>query len=442
VDHSLSRDELDAIAVEAYLYFYPMVLMEMTRRVVTNSDYGEKVGRGPMGSLAHSRAFPPGNFRTVVRPNFDTLYSSAWLDLSDGPYLVSVPAMDGRFFMLPCYDMWSEIFASPGTRTHGRGPLIFALCPRGWRGELPFNVLRIDAPTPVVWLLGRTETRGVGDYESVHALQDQIRLAPLSTWPESHPLPFVRDESVDMKTPPMLQVDQLSAHEFFSLAADLAERNPPHPTDWGMVARLARTGFVVGHNFSLDQYEVEVREAFEGARAGAQKKMRRRLGDVVALVNGWSSIPDMGVWGNAYLKRAMIALAGLGANPPEESIYPNLQRDADGEALVGTRSYSLRFEPGQLPPTDAFWSLTVYDTRGYTVENDAGRYALGDRDPLVYASDGSLEILLSHERPDEAHESNWLPVPEEPFMVTMRLYLPREEALSGEWKAPPALRVG
>jgi hypothetical protein len=442
VDRSLGREELDRIAVEAYLYFYPMVLMEVTRRVITNNAYGEKVGRGPMGSLVHSRSFPPGNFRTVVRPNFDTLYSSAWLDLSDGPFLVSVPAMGERFFMLPCYDMWSEVFASPGTRTHGAGPLIFALCEREWRGEVPVNLTRIDAPTPVVWLLGRTETRGVGDYEIVHALQDQMRLAPLSTWPEFHPLPFERDESVDMKTPPMLQVDQMSAHEFFSLAADLAEKNPPHPTDWGMLARLARTGFVIGHNFSLDQYEVGVREAFEGARVGAQERMRRHFRDIVPLVNGWSSIPDMGVWGNSYLKRAMIALAGLGANPPEESIYPNLQRDVNGEALIGTRSYSLRFEADQLPPADAFWSLTVYDARGFTVENDAGRYALGDRDPLVYASDGSLEILLAHESPDEAHQVNWLPVPEEPFTVTMRLYLPREEALSGEWRAPAALPVG
>ena len=439
MDGSLERAELDRIAVEAYLYFLPIVLMETTRRVSTNTAHGEKVGRGPMGSLVHARAFPPGNFRTVVRPNFDTLYSSAWLDLSSGPYLVSVPAMGERFFMLPCYDMWSEIFASPGTRTHGRGPLIVALCEREWRGELPPNVARIDAPTPVVWLLGRTETRGPGDYEAVHELQDQMRLAPLSTWPAFEPLPFDRDESVDMKTPPMLQVDQMSAHEFFSLAADLVERNPPHPTDWGMVARLARSGFVVGHNFSLDQHETPVRAAFEGAHAGAQEAMRRRFRDIVPLVNGWLSIGDMGVWGNAYLKRAMIALAGLGANPPEESIYPNLQRDANGEALSGARRYLLRFDADQLPPADAFWSLTAYDARGYPVENEIGRYALGDRDALVYGDDGSLEILLAHERPDAPRETNWLPVPAEPFVVTMRLYLPREAALSGEWKAPPAV---
>lgn len=391
-----------------------------------------------MGSFVHTRAFPPGSFRTVVRPNFDTLYSTAWLNLTSEPYVISLPAIRDRFFMLPCYDMWTEIFASPGTRTHGAGPLVFALCEREWRGELASNVVRIDAPTPVVWLLGRTETRGVADYAAVHEVQNQMLLAPLSTWPDVERVAFNPDESVDMRTPPMLQVDQMSAHEFFSLAADLVERNAPHPTDWGMVARLARTGFVVGHNFSLDQYETPVREAFEAARAGARERMRRHVASVAPVLNGWSSVADMGVWGNAYLKRAMIALSGLGANPPEESIYPNLTLDADGEALIGTKRYVLHFDADQLPPADAFWSLSVYDERGYPADNVIGRFSLGDRDPLVFGADGSLEILLAHERPGDEHEANWLPVPVETFAVTMRLYLPREAAITGRWKPPAA----
>jgi hypothetical protein len=147
----------------------------------------------------------------------------------------------------------------------------------------------------------------------------------------------------------------------------------------------------------------------------------------------------MGVWGNSYLKRAVVALAELGASPPEEALYANLQRDANAEPLIGTRSYLLRFEATQLPPADAFWSLTAYDARGYTVANETGRYALASADDLVFAPDGSLEILLAHERPDAVHEANWLPVPEETFTVTLRLYAPRESALSGEWKAPPAV---
>ena len=441
MERTLNPDELERIATEGYLYFYPMVLMEMTRRVSTNTAHGEKIARGPMGAFVHARAFPPGNFQTVVRPNFDTLYSTAWLDLAAEPYVISVPAMEGRFFMLPLYDMWSEVFASPGTRTHGEGPLTFALCHPQWRGELPAGIERINAPTPTVWVIGRTETHGVGDYAGVHELQDAMRLAPLSTWPDFAPMPFVKDEGIDMKTPPMIQVESLSARDYFMLASDLVAKNPPHPTDWGMLARLARTGFVAGAPFDLDLVESTVREAYEKSRTRAAEQMRRRFATIVPFVNGWASVADMAVWGNAYLKRAMIALAGLGANPGEESLYPNLQRDGNGETLRGTSHYVLHFDAGQLPPVDAFWSLTVYDPRGYQVENELSRFALGDRDELVYRDDGSLDIFLASDHPGDAQVANWLPVPEGNFVVTMRLYLPRDEALDGRWNPPPARRL-
>ena len=439
IDASLSRDQLGRIAVEGYLYFLPLVLMEVTRRVSTNSAYGERIGRGPMGTFVHARTFPPGNFRTVVRPNFDTLYSQAWLDLSAEPYVISMPACPDRFFTLPFYDLWTEIFAAPGTRTHGDGPLTVALCHREWRGALPPQAERIDAPTPIVWALGRIETRGVADYPVVHELQDQLRLAPLSTWPAFRPRPFDGDPSVDMKTPPMLQVHQMSAHEFFSLASELVRHNPPHPTDWAMVTRLRRTGFVVGQVFELDQYDSEIREAFEAAPRGATEEMRSRLATLAPLVNGWSSVGDLGVYGNAYLRRAVVATVGLGAIAPEEAVYPHLQRDVHGEAIHGARRYRLRFDADRLPPASAFWSLTVYDALGYPKENPIERYALGDRDGLVYRADGSLEILLAPERPGDDEFANWLPTPREPITVTMRLYLPGDDVMSGRWQPPAAV---
>lgn len=436
MDRSLTHDELHQIAAEGYLFLYPLVLMEMTRRVSTNVAPGEKISRGPMNTLVHARAFPPGHFRTVVRPNFDTLYSSAWLDLSDEPYVISVPVIQDRFFTLPLYDMWTDVFAAPGTRTHGRGPLTFALCTPRWRGPLPEGVQRINAPTRVVWVLGRTETRGVDDFDHVHALQDQIHLTPLSTWPAHSSAPFVRDLGVDMKTPPMIQVEHLSAHEFFSLGADLVALHQPHPTDWGMTARLARAGFVVGRHFTLDSYEVDVREAFESAREAAADLIRQHYSSVTASRHGWTSITDLGVWGNAYLKRAMIAMTGLGANPPEESIYPNAVHDANGDPLNGARRYRMHFAPEGLPPADAFWSITPYDAHGYPVENEIGRYALGDRDALNFSSDGSLELILSTTPPSEKLIANWLPIPSGAFVLTMRLYLPRREALTGHWSPP------
>ncbi|MHB1209188.1 MAG: DUF1254 domain-containing protein [Acidimicrobiales bacterium] len=436
-----AHDEVERIAAEAYLYFYPLVLMEMTRRVSTNSPYSTTSPRGPMGALVHSRAYPSAQFKTVVRPNFDTLYSSAWLDVSDEPYVISLPAVDDRFFMFPLYDMWTEIFASPGTRTHGTGSMDFALCASDWRGSLPPGLTRINAPTPIVWIIGRLETRGVGDYSSVHELQNHMLVAPLSRWPHFEVPAFIRDDSIDMKTPPMFQVENLSARDFFLLASSLVTTHPPHATDWSMITRMARTGLRIGELFDVEQCDESTRRAYEAAPATAREIMRRRFSTIAPLVNGWSSITDMGVWGNSYLKRAMIARNGLGANPPEESLYPNLQRDDTNQPLHGASSYLVRFEADQLPPVDAFWSITVYDEHGYQVANELDRFALGDRDELDYGTDGSLEVVLSHHAPHEHSVRNWLPVPEAPFAVTMRLYLPHDAALHGSWRAPLVRRL-
>lgn len=440
-DSALSVDELDRVAVEAYLYFYPLVLMEMTRRVSTNWTDGERSGVAPMGVFAHAPAYPPVKFRTVVRPNFDTLYSTAWLDVSVEPYLISLPAIHDRFFMLPLYDMWTDVFASPGTRTNGSEPFAFALCDPQWRGKLPSGFARIDAPTPVVWALGRTEARGVADYDAVHEIQRQMRLAPLSTWPEVRVAVHHKDPNVDMRTPPMVQLDRMSADGFFLHASGLVGLQRPHATDWGMITRMARAGLVVGQPFVLDHQSDDVVRAFRAAPEKALEAIDARGRTVAALVNGWSTISDLGVYGNAYLKRAMIAKWGLGANPAEESIYPNLQVDSDGRTLHGLNRYLLRFTPEEMPPVDAFWSLSVYDRQGFHVANEIDRFAIGDRDELIFGPDGSLEILLANERPAEQWTGNWLPIPDAQFVVTMRLYLPRQTALVQRWNPPSARRA-
>lgn len=437
----LDAGDLERVALESYLYLYPLVLMETTRRVSTNWELDERPGVAPMGRFAHAQSFPPARFRTIVRPNFDTLYSTAWLDVSDEPYVITIPAITERFFMLPLYDMWTDVFASPGTRTNGPDPFTFALCDPQWRGRLPSGVERIDAPTPVVWALGRTETRGVADYGAVHEIQRQLRLAPLSTWPEEPKVASRKDPDVDMRTPPMVQLERMSADEFFSTASQLLERQRAHPTDWGMLTRMARAGFVPGRPFILEHQSDEVVAAFRAAPERAREAIRVRGRTVAPLVNGWSTMSDLGVYGNAYLKRAMTAKWGLGANPTEESTYPNLQVDVEGHALHGERRYVLHFSPEEMPPVDAFWSLTAYDRQGYHVANEIDRFAIGDRDDLVFAPDGSLEILLAHERPVEEWMNNWLPVPAEEFVVTLRLYLPRDSALLQTWRPPPARRA-
>src|SRR5271156_1593522 len=210
------------IGVEAYVYFYSLVTIDVTRRIATNIEAGKIPMFGPMNAFSHGRAFPTADFKTVVRPNFDTLYSSAWLDLTEEPMVVSAPDTGGRYYLLPMLDMWTDVFASPGKRTTGTDEVRFAVVPPKWRGILPEGVERIDAPTSYVWVIGRTQTNGSKDYEAVHKVQAGYTITPLSHWGKTQePVKAVIDPDVDMKTAPMIQVDGMTAGNFFGHAAEL-----------------------------------------------------------------------------------------------------------------------------------------------------------------------------------------------------------------------------
>jgi hypothetical protein len=441
---SLTAEEARRIGIDAYVYLYPLVLMEITRRQMTQGPTGAKPGRGPMGAFVHVREYPTAEFRDVVRPNFDTLYSTAWLDLGAEPMIISAPDSAGRFYMLPCYDMWTDVFAAPGTRTSGPAAISFALTTPEWRGSLPAGVERIDAPTPTVWIIGRTQTNGPADYPAVRAFQDEMSITPLSSFGGSPPVPEpVDDPSVDTVTPPLEQVSAMSEAAFFSLAADIVAVQPPHLTDWGQLARMRRLGFVVGEPFDLAAQSPLVQDALTGVAADAQARLVARLPRLAPVVNGWlHSLDTMGVYGDHYVKRAVIALVGLGTNHPEDALYPVLQVDAEGQPLDGANRYLVHFDAGGLPPVDAFWSITMYDAQGFQAANELDRFAIGDRDDLTFNSDGSLDIYLQHDRPDPDKVPNWLPAPTGPLGVTMRMYLPREVVFSGDWTPPPVRRVG
>jgi hypothetical protein len=430
------------IGVEAYQYFYPLITMEVTRRIMTNQPPEAKPGMGPMNAFHHMRAFPPAGFREVVRPNFDTLYSSAWLDLSKEPMIISAPDTGGRYYLLPMLDMWTDVFAAPGKRTSGTNAAHYALAPRGWKGELPKGVEPINAPTTVVWIVGRTQTNGPKDYEAVHKVQDGYLITPLSQWGKRvKPVEGAIDPWLDMKTPPLLQVNNMPAAKYFAYGAELMKLNPPHITDWSTVARMKHIGIEPGKSFEFDQATPVVKTALERAATDSLTAMRNKINTVARVVNGWQMNTDtMGVYGNYYLKRAIVAMLGLGANQPEDAIYPMCIADAEGKPLDGTKKYVLHFAKGELPPVEAFWSVTMYDAEGFQVANKLDRFAIGDRDQVKYNSDGSLEIYLQHESPGAGKEANWLPSPAQGLLgVTMRLYAPKIQALDGRW-APPAIK--
>jgi hypothetical protein len=439
----ISEAEAYNIGLEAYVYFYPLISMDITRRITTNHEPGQKPGMGPMNMFSHFRAYPTAEFREVVRPNFDTLYSSGWLDLTREPVIVSVPDTQGRHYLLPMLDMWSDVFAVPGKRTSGTKAANYAVVPPGWRGALPARVERIDSPTPYVWIIGRTQTNGTNDYEAVHQVQDGYKVTPLSRWGEEpKPVVFTPDPTVDMKTPPLVQVNTMPAAGYFGYGAELMKVNPPHITDWSTIARLKRIGIVPGESFDLDNAPPAVKAALERAVVDGLKLMKDKVPTLAKVVNGWQMNTDtMGVYGNFYLKRAIVAMVGLGANQPEDAIYPLNVADADGNPLEETNNYVLHFSKAELPPVDAFWSVTMYDAEGFQVANKLDRFAIGDRDALKYNADGSLDLYIQHDSPGADKESNWLPAPNGLLGVTMRLYAPRAPALDGRWNPPAIKRV-
>lgn len=439
---AISAKEAETIAQEAYIYLYPLITMDVTRQQLTNIEPGKMPGRGPMNAFSHMKAFPAADFREVVRPNFDTLYSSAWIDLTKEPVILTVPNTQERYYLMPLLDMWSNVFAVPGKRTTGTEAGHFAIVPKGWEGTLPDGVSRIDALTPYAWLIGRTQTNGASDYEAVHKVQEGYKLTPLSRWPqEPEPVKANINPNVDMKTAPLIQVNSMSAEKYFTYGAELMKTNSPQVTDWSSLARFKRIGLVPGESFHFSKLDPAVKAALQDGATAALKLMKEKLPTLARISNGWQMNTDtMGVYGNYYLKRAIVAMVGLGANQPEDAIYPLNVSDSDGKPMSGANNYVMHFKKTELPPVDAFWSLTMYDAEGFQVANEINRFAIGDRDKLKYNSDGSLDIYIQSKNPGKEKESNWLPSPDAGNIgVTLRLYAPQSVAINGQW-VPPAVK--
>jgi hypothetical protein len=440
-EEAIGEQDAHDIGVTAYTYFYPLVTMDLTRRQLTNVARAEGIN-APMNTFASLAAFPPADMKAVVRPNFDTLYSSGWLDLTGEPMIVSVPDTQGRFYLLPMLDMWTDVFASPGWRTTGTQAADFALVPPGWSGVLPAGVVRIDAPTPYVWIIGRTKTDGPDDYDAVHQVQAGYKITPISrSGGTAAPVAGVVDATVDMKTPPKVQVDTMPAARFFAYAAELLKLHPPHVTDQPIVAQMRRIGIERGKSFDIDKVDPAIKAGLAGAPEAALKLMAWKVASMARVANGWSMNTDtMGVYGNYYLKRAIVAQLGLGANLPEDAVYPLSLADDSGNPTDGGSAYILHFDKGATPPVDAFWSVTLYDSDGFQVANSLNRFAVSSWMPFKYNPDGSLDLYVQNASPGSAKESNWLPAPKGPFNLTMRLYAPRGDALTGKWNPPPVMK--
>lgn len=429
------------IATDAYVYGYPLVTMEMTRRVMTNVAEA-KGTRAPMGQIIKLREYPDASFKDVTAPNADTLYTTSFFDVGKEPYVLSVPDMKGRYFLLPMIDGWTNVFQVPGKRTTGTGPQTYAITGPGWTGTLPEGVTQYESPTNLVWLLGRIYCTGTPeDYAAVHALQDEFKLVPLSAYGKDYtPPPGKVDPSIDMKTAVRDQVNRMDAVEYFTLLAELMKTNPPSDADAPELERFARIGLVAGQDFDASKLKADFHKRIP--IIGFDRIMLQfKINSAVKDINGWAFTTKTGLYGTDYLMRALITAIGLGANRPQDAVYPTSEKDTHRRSYDGRKNYVIHFPKGQTPPVSGFWSITMYDENFFFVANPINRYSISPRQDLKYNADGSLDLYLQNVSPGADKEANWLPAPAGKFILMMRLYWPNENdpsIIDGTWTLPPA----
>ena len=431
--------------IEAYIYGYPLVTMEMTRRVMTNVEKPEGT-RAPMGQFVRMREYPSAAFRDVTAPNADTLYTTAWIDVGQEPWVLSLPDAQNRYYLFPMLDGWTDVFQVPGKRTTGTGPQKYAITGPNWKGKLPAGVTQYKSPTSIVWLLGRIYCTGTPeDYNAVHKLQDEISLVPLSAYGKPYtPPPGKVDPSIDMKMAVRDQVNKLTADEYFNLLAKLMKDNPPAAADKTILKKMAKLGIVPGQPFDGSKLGPVAKEAFDMVPKIANEKIMLWMkegilhGDI-KLEHGWFFTTETGRYGTKYLQRALITAIGLGANRPQDAVYPTSEGPSILESYDGAKKYVMHFPKGQLPPAEGFWSLTMYDKDYFFVANPLNRYSISARQNLKSNADGSTDLYIQNESPGADKESNWLPAPKDKFILMMRLYWPSQKnpsILDGSWKIP------
>ncbi|MGW4352181.1 DUF1254 domain-containing protein [Nocardia sp. NPDC004582] len=418
--------DLKSVATDAYAFGYPLVLMDATR-----------AGAAPANHFYHARTLPDAANRTVVRMNQDTLYSQAWLDLSAEPIVVQMPAMD-RYWLLQTMDAWTNVTHNPSSvrpqlkSGKNEGPFTYAFTGPDFKGALPEDITPMPMPTNMAWILGRVQVNGAADLDTVHAIQDQIKIAPLSAWqqtpgttnPPADPIPG----SEAAKT-----VADMNGRDFFDKLDTLMAANPPAAADADAVKRFASVGIKPGA--SVDSLAADQLDA---AAIDAKKQISAYKDPQAKDENGWEFATDLGTYGTNYMQRANVAYIGLGANLPEDAIYPMYNSSAADKD--GPHRFRIHFPAGQLPPADAFWSITAYAADGYFYDNPDNIYAVGHQIPPVTNPDGSVDIIVQPDKPAaEVATANWLPIPATgPFSLAMRLYAPKPQVASGDWK-PPAV---
>jgi hypothetical protein len=439
---AVSPAEARAIARDAYVFGLPML---GTYQVIYafNVDTANPQYKGPLNSILNiARVFTPED-TAFVTPNADTPYSFAMLDLRAEPVVITISAMEkNRYFVFQLMDLYTFNFDYIGSRTTGNDGGTFLIAGPNWKGEAPQGITKvIRSETDLVSVVGRTQLFNPADLDNVKKIQAGYKVQPLSAFAGTQaPAPASQVQWIK----PIPPAEERTSLEFFNELAFLLQfAQPPHPSEVELHERFASIGIVPGEPFDTASLSPEMQAALKEGMEDGQKEIDARR----ASLGGRS---DTLFGSRDYLKGDYVARAtgtqvGIGANSRDEALYPILDKDADGQALDGSQNkYTLRFAKGQLPPVNAFWSITMYQLPSQLlVKNPIDRYLINS--PMLPGlktdADGGLTIYIQSESPGKGKESNWLPAPKGPFMAALRYYWPKPELLNDEWKSPQVERV-
>jgi hypothetical protein len=434
-------DALD-MAVEAYNYAYPLVLMDTTRRIATSLAEADcEHGSGaPLNQFSHLRDLHDAASTNVSRPNLDTLYSTLWFDVKDEPLVISVPEGDRRFYSLSMLDYWSEVFAAVGSRTTGNAAQRFAVVGPSWTGTLPEGIRVYRSPTALGWIIGLTQLRGAEDIAGVARFQAALSARPWSVCGRKQGRALVATDPFLPMGAPRDLVAGMSARDYFGRFCELTLDNPPHLHDCSMVDRMKQIGLIPGRTLDPSALSRETRMALDQARSIASSRFTMTYQQSCTFANGWRAPGRArGAYGLDYSTRAAVAFSGLGVPANEDAASYLATKDSAGEALDSSQHYTLTFTRNQHPPVQGFWSLTLYNDRHLFADNLLGRFALGTRTALLPGRDGSTTIYIQRESPGPERERNWLPAPRSGgFSLALRLYW--SNSSSGPWSPPPLRR--
>jgi hypothetical protein len=438
------KEEVAYVAgMEEYVYGYPLVMMDVTREVTTAAPNSGEYS-APINQFARIRTYVNPDFKNVVRISVNSLWSFGFLDLDTEPMIVSLPDMNGRYIVMQALNMWTDDFASVGTRTNGGKAGNYLIAGPKWNGAAPKDVNDVfRSSTRYAWVLVQMSAASPADFAPIHAKQDQLKITPLSAWgkPYTPPTNVPVNPNVDLTATPFDQVRLMTGAVFFGRLAKLLAENPPYPADDRMIEALRKLGVEAGKPFDPTKLDPGILKGINEAPAAVNKKFVTGPYEMSA-VNGWINMLNLGAYGKDYSTRAFIANVGLGALTKEDAVYPSAFVDSTGTALDGDHKYVMHFPKDQLPPSAAgVWSISPYRDNFY-VKNALNRYGTLSSMPLKYDADGSLDVYLQKDSPGKDKESNWLPIPPSgSYNVTVRIYQPKQSIIDGAYHLPPITRV-